>query len=211
MYVPKHFQENELAVLQTLMSEHSFATLVSTGEDELPLATLLPFVFEPEPEPFGTLRAHMALGNPQWRTLGREDRQVLVIFQGPHSYITPSWYENELSVPTWDYAALQVYGYSRLIEDRDALYTHLQKLVDKHESQFAQRWQLERLPSDYLAQMMKGVVGFEIEITSLTGKFKMSQNRSESERARISAELGASPDPVRCEVGRLVSGARRRN
>ncbi|MGO8950359.1 MAG: FMN-binding negative transcriptional regulator [Ktedonobacterales bacterium] len=209
MYVPKHFREDDPAVLHALMSDYSFATLVSTGQDGLPLATQLPFVFEPEPAPYGTLTAHMALGNPQWRTLEPE-RRVLVIFQGPHGYITPSWYENDLSVPTWNYASVQAYGSPQLIQDHDALYAHLRKLVGKNEGRFAQQWQLDRLPGDYVEQMMKGVVGFEIEITSLTGKFKMSQNRSESERVRISAELQASSDPVLCEVGQLVTGARRR-
>ena len=210
MYVPKHFREDDLAVLHTLMHEYSFATLVSTSETGLPLATQLPFIFDPEPEPYGTLRAHMALGNPQRHTLGLPDREVLVIFQGPHTYVTPSWYENELSVPTWNYAAVHAYGPSRLIEDQSALYAHLKKLVETHESRFAEPWQLDSLPKDFVRQMMKGVVGFEIGITSLAGKFKMSQNRAESEQVRIAAELLASPDPMMGEVGRLVSGRRRR-
>jgi transcriptional regulator len=208
MYVPQHFREDDLAVLHTLMQEYGFATLVSTGEDGAPIATPLPFVLEKELAPFGTLKAHMALGNSQWRTLTQE-RRVLVIFQGPHTYISPSWYENPLSVPTWNYATVQAYGSPRLIEGHDALYRHLRSLVEKHESQFTNQWRLDSLPDEYVTKMMKGVVGFEIEITSLTGKFKMSQNRSESERERISAELGAYQDEVIREVGHLVAGKRR--
>jgi transcriptional regulator len=209
MYVPKHFGEDDPAVLQTLMQDYSFATLVSTGDDGVPLATQLPFVLDRQPAPFGTLRAHMALGNPQWHTLAAE-REVLVIFQGPHTYITPSWYENPLSVPTWNYATVQAYGRSRRIEDPDALYSHLRSLVEKHEGRFAEQWRLDSLPADYVSKMMKGVVGFEIEITRLIGKFKMSQNRSEGERERITAELGACQDDMIREVGRLVAGERRR-
>jgi transcriptional regulator len=209
MYVPKHFGEDDPAVLHTLMQDYSFATVVSTGDDGVPLATQLPFVLDKQPAPFGTLRAHMALGNPQWHTLVPE-REALVIFQGPHTYITPSWYENPLSVPTWNYATVQAYGRSRLIEDRDALHSHLRSLVEKHESRFAEQWRLESLPADYVTKMMKGVVGFEIEITRLTGKFKMSQNRSEGERERIAAELKACHDDMLQEVGRLVAGERNR-
>jgi transcriptional regulator len=114
VYIPKHFREDDLLVLHTLMRDYSFAALVSTQEDGLPVATHLPFLLETEPEPYGTLKAHMALGNPQWRTF-QPEREVLVIFQGPHTYITPSWYEVELSVPTWDYATVHatVHAYAR--------------------------------------------------------------------------------------------------
>jgi transcriptional regulator len=209
MYVPAHFREDDLAVLHRLMSEYSFATLVSTEDDGVPIATHLPFVLDEHPVPNGSLKAHMALGNSQWRTL-HADREVLVIFQGAHSYITPSWYENPLSVPTWNYATVHAYGFPRLIEDHALLYTHLRSLVAKHEQQFADQWQLDALPADYIEKMMKGVVGFEIQLTRLEGKWKMSQNRSESERLRVSAELQSSQDPTLREVGSLVSGTRRR-
>ena len=208
MYTPKHFREEDLPVLHTLMRDYSFATLVSTQEDGLPVATHLPFVLEAEPEPYGTLKAHMALGNPQWRTF-QPEREVLVIFQGPHSYITPSWYEVELSVPTWNYATVHAYARPHLIKDQDELYTHLQTLIATHEAQFADPWPFD-LPRDYITNMMKGVVGFSLEITRLEGKFKMSQNRSASERVRVSAELSASEDATLCAVAELVSGTRKR-
>lgn len=209
MYIPKHFSENDLSVLQTLMREYSFAILVSTQADGVPLATHLPFLYEPEPAPYGVLKAHMALGNPQWRTFQAE-REALVIFQGPHAYISPSWYEAELSVPTWNYATVHAYGKPRIITDHTELYAHLKALVATHEAQFANPWQFERLPVDYIERMMKGVVGFEIAITRLEGKFKMSQNRSQNERARVSAELRTREQPMLCEVAELVSGARRK-
>ena len=209
MYIPKHFSEDDLATLHALMHDYSFATLISTQHDGVPMATPLPFVVDSQPAPYGRLYAHMALGNAQWRTF-QPQREVLVIFQGPHTYITPSWYEDPLSVPTWDYATVHAYGLPRLIEDHNELYRHLKSLVEQHERQFDEQWQLTSLPDEYVEKMMRGVVGFEITITRLQGKFKMSQNRSESERARVSQELRASQNPMLCEVGELVTGARKR-
>ncbi|HEY3992780.1 MAG TPA: FMN-binding negative transcriptional regulator, partial [Ktedonobacteraceae bacterium] len=123
MYVPKHFREDDLTVLQKLMRDYSFATLISTQVDGVPVATHLPVFLESEPAPYGTLKAHLALGNAQWRTF-QEGREVLVIFQGPHSYISPSWYEVELSVPTWNYATVHAYGQPRLITEQTELYEH---------------------------------------------------------------------------------------
>ena len=206
MYIPKHFRQDDLSAIHRLMREYSFATLVSTDADGVPIATHLPVVLAEDTAPCGSLKAHMALGNPQWRTFIPE-REVLVIFQGPHAYITPSWYETALSVPTWNYAAVHAYGMPRLIHDQDELYAHLRSLVEKHEGQFAEQWRLEDLPEDYVENMMKGVVGIEIMLTRLQGKWKMSQNRSDNERARVSAELRASSDPMRREVGdRVGSG-----
>src|SRR5581483_6213093 len=208
--IPKHFSENDPGVLQTLMREYSFAILVSTQENGIPIATHLPFVYEPQQAPYGVLKAHMALGNPQWRTF-QADHEALVIFQGPHAYISPSWYEVELSVPTWNYATVHAYGRPRIITDQTELYTHLKALIATHEAQFANPWPFERLPMNYIERMMKGVVGFKMEITRLEGKFKMSQNRSESERAHVCAELRASGNPMVCEVAELVSGVRRKS
>jgi transcriptional regulator len=208
MYTPKHFREDDLAVLHTLMRDYSFAALVSAQENGVPIATHLPFVFEPEPAPYGTLHAHLALANPQWRTFAA-GREVLVIFQGPHAYISPSWYEAELSVPTWNYATVHAYGCPRIITDQTELYTQLETLITLNEAQFTEPWQFQ-LPTDYIERMMKGVVGFSIEITRLEGKFKMSQNRSANERVRVSAELRASQDATLCEVAELISGTRKK-
>lgn len=208
MYIPKHFSEDELPVLHALMRDYSFANLVSVDADGVPFATPLPFLFEEEPEPYGTLLAHMALGNPQWRTF-QPEREVLVIFQGPHAYITPSWYDEKLSVPTWNYATVHAYGRPRIITDHDELYACLRKLVSTHEAGFAEPWPFD-LPAQYIDKMMKGVVGFSLAITRLEGKFKMSQNRTPNERVRVSAELAASQDPTLCEVAAIVGGKRDR-
>ena len=189
MYIPKHFREDDLNTLHKLMREYSFATLI-TQHDGVPFATHLPFMLDTRRGPNGTLLAHMARANPQWRDFVSK-REVLVIFQGPYAYVSPSWYQVELSVPTWNYAVVHAYGIPRLIEDGEELYKLLKILIETHEAQFEKPWPFQ-LQEDYLHKMMRGIVGFEIEITRLEGKFKMSQNRTESEREIVIAALQES-------------------
>ncbi len=191
MYIPKHFREDDLKTLHDLMRAYSFATLI-TQQEGVPFATHLPFILDTQQGPYGTLLAHMARANPQWRDFSSQ-REALVIFQGPHAYVSPSWYEVELSVPTWNYAAVHAYGIPRLVEDQAEVYELLKILIETHESQFENPW-LFQLPDDYLQKMMRGIVAFEIEITRLEGKFKLSQNRTESERENVIASLQASQD-----------------
>jgi transcriptional regulator len=191
MYIPKAFREDDLNILHKLMREYSFATLITLHEG-VPFATHLPFILDAKRGPNGTLLAHMARANPQWRDF-KSEQEVLVIFQGPHAYVSPSWYEVELSVPTWNYAVVHVYGIPRLLEDSEELYKLLKILIQTHEAQFENAWPFQ-LSNDYLQKMMRGIVGFEIEITRLEGKFKMSQNRTESERENVIAALQESSD-----------------
>lgn len=203
MYVPKHFREDDLATLQALMRANSFATLISMQEDGVPVATSLPVLLEMEPVPYGTLKAHLALGNPQWRTL-QQDREILLIFQGPHAYISPSWYEEKLSVPTWNYASVHAYGRPHLITEQGELHAHLSTLVTTYEGNFSQPWQLEGLPKEYVEKMMKGVVGLSIEITRLQGKYKMSQNRSTQDQQQVIEQLQMATDPLNREVASIM-------
>ncbi|HEY7418906.1 MAG TPA: FMN-binding negative transcriptional regulator [Ktedonobacteraceae bacterium] len=203
MYIPAHHREDDLATMQAWMRDYSFANLVSVGDDGVPMATPLPFLYKADPAPYGTLEAHMALGNAQWRTF-QQDREVLVIFQGPHAYVTPSWYETKLSVPTWNYIAVHAYGVPRIIEDHAVLYEHLKRMVQFHETQFPQPWPFEQLPGDFVEKMMKGVVGFSLEITRLEGKRKVSQNRTPTEQARVAEELSRSEDSSVSAVGKLM-------
>ena len=189
MYIPKAFREDDLNTLHKFMREYSFATLI-TQHEGVPFATHLPFILDAQRSPNGILLAHMARANPQWHDLVSE-QEVLVIFQGPHAYISPSWYEVDLSVPTWNYAVVHAYGIPRLIEESEELYKLLKTLLETHEAQFENAWPFQ-LPDDYLQKMMRGIVGFEIEITQLEGKFKMSQNRTESERENVIASLQES-------------------
>ena len=186
MYIPEHFREDDKATLQAFIHEHSFGVLVTQG-DEAPFATHLPFLFDGEHGDYGMLQAHMARANPQWHSFASE-REALVIFQGPHAYISPSWYDVALSVPTWNYAAVHVYGIPRIIEDSQYLYKQLKTLIEIHEARFEHPWTFE-LPEEYLQKMMRGVVGFTLEITRLEGKFKMSQNRTPAEQEKVIATL----------------------
>jgi len=193
MYIPKAFREDDINTLHKLMREYSFATLI-TQHEGVPFATHLPFILDAQRGPNGTLLAHMARANPQWHHFA-SGQEELVIFQGPHAYISPSWYEVELSVPTWNYAVVHAYGIPRLIEDGEELYQLLKTLIETHEAQFEKPWPFQ-LPDDYLQKMMLGIVGFEIEITRLEGKFKLSQNRTASEREHIIAALQESRDTL---------------
>jgi transcriptional regulator len=193
MYIPKAFREDDILTLHTFMRTYSFATLI-TQHEGVPFATHLPFLLDTGRGPHGTLLAHMARANPQWHDFNSA-QEVLVIFQGPHAYISPSWYEVELSVPTWNYAAVHAYGFPRLIEEREELYTLLKTLIQTHEAHFEKPWPFQ-LPGDYLQKMMSGIAGFEIEITRLEGKFKLSQNRSATERENVIASLQESSDTL---------------
>jgi len=193
MYIPKAFREDDLNTLHKFMREYSFATLI-TQHEGVPFATHLPFILDAQRGQNGSLLAHMARANPQWHDFASE-QEVLVIFQGPHAYVSPSWYEVELSVPTWNYAVVHAYGIPRLLEDNEELYKLLKILIETHEAQFESPWPFQ-LPDDYLQKMMHGIVGFEIEITRLEGKFKMSQNRTESERENVIAALQESSDTL---------------
>lgn len=192
MYIPKHFREDDIQAMHTLIDAYSFAILVTQQQDGTPFASHLPFMIDTTRRPYGTLAAHMARANPQWQDFS-DEREVLAIFQGPHAYISPSWYDATLSVPTWNYAAVHAYGKPRIIEDQAAWYLLLEKLVEKHEAQFEQPWSLQ-LPDEYLHNMMRGTVAFEIEITRLEGKFKLSQNRPMSDRIRVAEMLGKQDD-----------------
>jgi transcriptional regulator len=201
MYIPKAFREDDINMLRAFMRAYSFATLV-TQQDGIPFASHLPFLLDTEHGSYGTLLAHMARANPQWHVLDGS-QEVLIIFQGLHAYISPSWYEVELSVPTWNYAAVHAYGLPRLIEEKAALYDLLKTLVQTHEAQFEKPWPFQ-LPGEYVQKMIQGIVGFEIQITRLEGKFKLSQNRTASERETVIAALHDRPDSLSMGVAALM-------
>ncbi len=208
MYTPKAFREDDIATLHAFMQEYSFATMVTQKDGGL-VASHLPFLVDTERGPYGTLLAHMAIANSQWRTFAGA-QEALVIFQGPHTYVSPSWYEDDVaaSVPTWNYAAVHAYGTPHLIEDASTLYSMLQALVQTHEAQFEKQWTLQPL-DDYMQHKMRGIVGFEMPITRLEGKFKMSQNRSENDQVRVVSALEGAGDPLSRDVAELMSKRRR--
>ncbi len=201
MYIPKAFLEDDISTLHAFMRDYSFATLV-TQHNGVPYATHLPFLLDAGRGPRGTLLAHMARANPQWHDFD-ETQEVLVMFQGPHTYISPSWYEVELSVPTWNYAVVHAYGRPRLVEEQNDVYNLLKTLIETHESHFEKPWPFQ-LPDDYVQKMIRGTVSFEIQITRLEGKFKMSQNRTASEREKVIAALQESSDTQSVGVADLM-------
>ena len=201
MYMPELYREDDLPTLHALMRDYSFATLV-TQHEGAPFASHLPLILETDQGPYGTLFGHMARANPQWRDFDA-GQEVLVMFQGPHTYVSPSWYEVELSVPTWNYAAVHAYGTARLMTDYDACYALLDTLVRTHEAQFARPW-LFQLPEDYVRKMMQGIVALAIRITRLQGKLKLSQNRSLTDQQNVAATLQHSADAVSRDVGTLM-------
>lgn len=192
MYIPAWHREENPAVLHALMREYAFATLVTT-HDNAPFATHLPVLLDGDKGALGTLNAHIARANPQWHDF-ESGQEALAIFQGPHAYISPAWYDAPLSVPTWNYAVVHAYGVPRLLDD-DALYRTLARLVETFESPREAPWPFD-LPDDFTQKMMRGIVGFEIEITRLEGKLKLSQNRSETDQNRVIAALRQTEDPL---------------
>lgn len=202
MYLPSHFTATDTACIHDLMRRNSFATIV-TQTGEAPFATHMPVLLHAESGPHGTLVSHMARANEQWRHF-TEECEVLVIFHGPHAYVSPSWYESKPAVPTWNYATVHAYGVPRIIEDAASLRTMLRELVQHFEEGRPQPWG-EELTDEYLDKLSPGIVGLEIPITRLEGKFKLSQNRNATDRAGVIAALAQSPDQTEREVAAMMS------
>lgn len=201
MYNPAPFKIEERDALHTLMRQNSFAVLITTDEDGRPFAAHLPFLLDVEAGEAGTLRAHMARANTQWRHF-RNGQEALIVFQGPHAYISPAWYSTQPAVPTWNYAAVHACGTPRLL-DAEALRSLLYATAALYEGVGAEEWQFEMGP-EYVEQMMRGIVGFEIVLTRLEGKLKMSQNRSETDRRQVIEALHSSGRASDAEVANLM-------
>lgn len=197
MYTPKSYREERLDVLHALMAAHPLGALVRMGEDGL-CADHLPFeIAPPTPDaPFGTLRAHVARANSLWRSNGAD---TLVIFQGPHAYITPAWYAaKEISgeeVPTFDYAVVHAHGRLRVMDERAWLLDFLARLTRRHEADQPQPWQLGDAPPAYIDKLLKAIVGIEIPLARLEGKWKMEQKNSLQDRMRVAHELSRTSMP----------------
>jgi transcriptional regulator len=201
MYTPRHFAIDDIAAAHAVMEQNSFALLVTFGEGGL-AGTHLPVMLDRSLGPFGTVRAHVARANPQWRDFDGECEAMLV-FAGQHGYISPSWYEPGPAVPTWDYVTVHAYGAPRVIEDAATVQAMLRELVDQYESRYAAPWSVDSQSPEYLERMAKGIIAFEMEITRLDAKAKLGQNRPEQQAgvARALEEVGAH------ELARLVREA----
>ena len=201
MYLPAHFNEVDAAKISAVIRANSFATLVSY-DGARPFASHVPLLLQPARGPHGCLIGHVARANPQWRHFA-SGAEALAIFTGPHAYISPSWYKTPLMVPTWNYVAVHVYGVPRLVEDAAAFEEILRLIVDEYESSRPTPWR-DTLPADYKAGMMKAIVGFEIEITSIEAKFKLSQNRKPEDIAGAVAALSQSENQTERELAALM-------
>jgi transcriptional regulator len=201
MYLPPAFTEARPEVLIRHIERHDFGLLITHGADGL-IASHIPFLIERDGDELHLL-GHVARPNPQVRHLGRCG-EVLAIFNGPHAYISPSWYASGPSVPTWNYADVHAYGSVRLIEDDDWLRWILQRLSVRHEAHNPTPWRMQDLPESYLRTMLKGIVGLDITVTRLEGKYKLSQNRPAADRPRVIAALEGQSNADSLAVARLM-------
>lgn len=189
MHIPSFFQVKDMEEVKAFIQLHSFATVVTTT-DEKPIATHIPVSFHQVEDSY-VITGHMAIGNPQWKTF-EENEKVLVIFQGPHAYISSSWYEKE-AVPTWNYQAVHVYGKAVLLEKVE-LVKELTTMLETYESHREQPVLWHTLSDELLEKQMKGIVGFKIIIDEVQAAFKLSQNRHERDYAHIIEQLEAEGD-----------------
>jgi transcriptional regulator len=211
MYLPKHFEQQDADAMARLLLLHPLATLAWQSGDGL-TAEHLPLIWDrgASDGTHGTLRGHVARANPVWREAA--GAEVLAVFQGPQAYVTPSWYPSKAAtakvVPTWNYAVVHAHGRLHVTEDAAWLRALVGRLTDTHEASHAHRWQVGDAPADYIEQMLRAIVGIEIEVTRLQGKWKVSQNRTAADRGGVAAGLGAlSGDDARAMaalVGRSV-------
>ncbi|MEZ5942869.1 MAG: FMN-binding negative transcriptional regulator [Planctomycetaceae bacterium] len=205
MYIPPAFKEENPERIEEFLRQHPFATLISTN-GAAPIATHVPLlhVSETGGRP-AKLMGHVAKANPQWQQF-ESGETVLAIFHGPHTYISPNWYEAEVAVPTWNYAAVHVYGTPSLVTSHDALWDQLQNMVETFEATQPQPWSIQ-LPADVQEKLLDMIVGFEIEITHIEAQFKLGQNRSSADRLRMLSQLESSDTTNNKEIGRLVRQA----
>lgn len=207
MYTPKQHEETDLAVLHALIAAHPLGAWVTTANGEL-FANHIPFLLDRTRGKFGTLVGHVARGNDVWKLFAEEINSV-VIFQGSESYITPSWYPSKhqggKAVPTWNYAVVHAHGRARTIEDRTWLLDHITALTDLHEADQALPWKVSDAPADYIERMLGAIVGIEIPIDQLAGKWKVSQNRPLPDKLGVIGGLLQRDDARSKEMAALVS------
>ena len=193
MYVPPLHRLDDAAAQHALIAARPFGLLVTNGAGGL-IANPAPFLLDMRAGGQGVLRAHLARANPQWRE-HETSREALVVFQDVDVYVTPSWYATKREtgevVPTWNYSAVHVYGTLRAIEDRDWLRRLVGDLTDRHEAGRAAPWKVSDAPDEYIERMLRAIVGIEIAITRIEGKAKVSQNRSDADRAGVISGLRA--------------------
>lgn len=201
MYLPKKFKNENNAEVLRFCQTYSFATIISGGSEDLQIGHL-PVLISTLGDQTAKITGHMAKANPQWRSW-RPDTQVTCIFLGPNRYISPAWYKDTLNVPTWNYAVVHITGTPIVYEEHDSIETILKSLVDHHEKLEGAGWDYS-LPEEFRRNMTRAIVGFEIHIESIEAKFKLSQNREDSDRAAAIAALSIKKDDASMEMVRLM-------
>ncbi len=207
MYQPSHFAETRVEVLHELIRAYPFGTLVVMASGRLD-GNHIPFEIDPEPAPFGTLRGHLARANNVWKDFSPQV-DALVIFQGPHAYISPSWYaskkEHGKVVPTWNYAVVHASGPLRVIDDRAWVRRFVEQLTNRHEAPSSTPWKVNDAPADFIDTMTGAIVGVEVPIAKLTGKWKVSQNRPEKDRIGVVDGLMQNRSDYAMSMAQLVA------
>jgi transcriptional regulator len=205
MYRPPHFDELRIDVLHETIGKHPLGLIVRNGPDGL-TADSIPFLVAPGGD-FGRLEAHVARANPLWKELSSGD-EVLVVFQGPQHYITPGWYQTKQEtgkvVPTWNYVIVQAHGTITIRDDADFIGRQIRALTERHEGERAKPWGVDDAPADFMAMQMRAIVGIEIAIMRLVGKWKVSQNRTMPDRAGVVAGLQTEADAEAPAMADLV-------
>jgi transcriptional regulator len=207
MYIPRAFEEKRLPVLHELIRSQPFCSLITMGASGL-FASHIPMVLHGDQDCFGVLHGHLSRANMQWRDFD-PGVEALAIFSGAHHYISPSWYpeksEHGKVVPTWNYAVVHAYGNLRTIENGEWLSAHLRELTVRQESAAPSPWEITDAPADFIELLMKGIVGLELTIARLEGKWKVSQNRSERDRQGVIEGLEDLNSPESLAMKKLVS------
>ena len=202
MYQPPHHREDRLEVQHDLIESHPLGLLISSGSEGL-LANPLPFLLQRKSGPLGTLQVHMARANAQWKNI--DGQKVLTVFQGPQAYVSPTFYASKREtgkvVPTWNYAMVQARGVARPHTDPAWLEAQIQALTSRHEGSRAPSWAVSDAPRTYIESQLRGIVGIEIEIDAIEGKWKVSQNRPEADRRGVAEGL-AHDEPAMSELVR---------
>jgi transcriptional regulator len=199
VYIPEFNREEDRATILAFMRANPFAILVS-NIDGVPFATHLPLLIEDAGDHI-VVQGHMAKANAHWKSM-KETEESLIIFHGPHAYISPSLYESRESVPTWNYATVHVYGEPTLFTDEESLRATLHRMIETFESSYMAQW--SELGEQYQSRMMKHIVGFNIKVKRIEGKFKLSQNRTKREQAQVIQSLNQSKDSSILGVAQLM-------
>ena len=208
MYLPEVFEERDVDTLHRTIEAHPLGALVAVTSGGLD-ANHIPFLIDAEPAPFGSLHGHVARANPVWREL--DGAPALVIFQGPQQFITPSWYptkqETGRVVPTWNYVVVHAHGRARVIDDHAQVRAHLERLTDRHEQSRDNPWKVTDAPDDFIDKMASAVVGIEMTVERLIGKWKVSQNRTTRDREGVVNGLVQNGSPAARAMADLVRDA----